>query len=258
MATQIHPQALVDPKAQLDDGVSVGPYAIIGENVKIKKKTEIGPFAQVIGNTEVGQDCKIFSYAVVGSPSQDLKYKGDKSYLVIGDNNIIREFVTINPGTDKGTKTLIGNNNLFMAYSHTAHNCIVGSNNIFANNATLAGHVEVEDKVVVGGLVAIHQFCRVGTYSIIGGCSKVVQDIPPYSMCDGHPAAVRSINAVGLRRAEFSKEVIDTLKKSFKILFFSDHPLNIAKKLIEKEFKRFHEIDHLIDFISSSKRGIAK
>jgi len=258
MATRVHPQASVHPKACLEDDVEVGPYAIVGKDVKIKKASQIDPFAQVLGHTEVGRGCRIFSYALVGISPQDLKYKGDKSYLIIGDNNIIREFVTINPGTIKDSKTIIGNDNLIMAYSHIAHNCIVGNNNIFANAATLAGHVAIEDRVVIGGLVAIHQFCRVGSFSIIGGCSKVVQDIPPYSMCDGHPAKVYSLNLVGLRRANFSKDKIDIIKKAFKILFFEDHPINVAKEIVKDKLPASTELDYLINFISTSQRGISK
>lgn len=258
MSNKIHPTAMVGAKAQLADDVAVGPYAVIGDNAKIGAGTIIDSFAQVLGHTEVGKNCHIFSYAMVGSIPQDLKYKGERSYLIIGDNNRIREFVTINPGTEKDTKTVIGNNNLIMAYSHIAHDCVVGNDNILANGATLAGYVDIEDKVVIGGLVAIHQFCRVGSFSIVGGCSKVVQDIAPYSMCDGHPAKLYSLNLVGLRRAKFSAEAIKTLKRAFKILFFDDYPFNKAIELAKKQFSSSKEVDYLIQFISSSKRGIGK
>ncbi|MCM8774024.1 MAG: acyl-ACP--UDP-N-acetylglucosamine O-acyltransferase [Candidatus Omnitrophica bacterium] len=258
MATKIHPLAEVNKDAQLDNDVEVGAYAIIGKNVKIGKGTRIEQFSQIFGYTEIGKNCHIFSYAVIGSPPQDLKYKGDKSSIVIGDNNTIREFVTVNPGTSKGSKTIIGNGNLIMAYSHIAHNCIVGNNNVFANCATLAGHVVIEDKVHIGGLSAIHQFCRIGRLSIIGGCSKVVQDIPPYSLCDGHPAKVYGINTIGLKRAKFSQEKINILKKAFKIIFFSNHPLSTAIKMIKKDLPQIEELDYLIKFISSSQRGISK
>ncbi|MCF7872928.1 MAG: acyl-ACP--UDP-N-acetylglucosamine O-acyltransferase, partial [Candidatus Omnitrophica bacterium] len=187
-----------------------------------------------------------------------LKYKGEISYLVVGNNNKIREFVTINPGTEKGAKTIIGNNNLIMAYSHIAHDCIIGDENVLANGATLAGYVDVGDSVVVGGLVAIHQFCRLGDYSIIGGCSKVVQDVPPYSMCDGHPAVVRALNSIGLKRKNFSPSAIKDLKKAFKILFFSDHSFDEAKKVTEETIGSVDLVKFLLDFISSSKRGIGK
>lgn len=243
----------------MQDGVRVGPYAIIAPHVKIESGTTIGAFAQVLGYTEIGQNCTIFSQAVVGSPPQDLKYKqNQRTYLTIGNGNTIREFVTINPGTDKGSKTTIGNDNLIMAYSHIAHNCIVGNNNVFANCATLAGHVEVQDKVVMGGLVAVHQFCRVGSFSIIGGCSKVVQDIPPYSMCDGHPAKAYSLNLIGLRRAGFSREKIGILKKAFKVLFFESHSIDTARQIVKDKIPACSELDYLVEFILSSKRGISK
>lgn len=258
MSTYIHPQAIVAKNASLGEGVRIGAYATIGEGVVIGRGTVVDSFAQVLGNTTVGENCRIFSYAVVGNIPQDLKYKGGKSYLIIGNNNRIREFVTINPGTEEGSKTIIGDNNLFMAYSHIAHDCAIGNNNVFANVATLAGYVKVEDNVVIGGLVAIHQFCRLGKLSIIGGCSKVVQDIPPFSLCDGHPANLCGVNLVGLKRAGFSSEAINKIKKAFKIIFFQKHPLSFARKQIEESFEITAEIKHLIDFISSTQRGIVK
>ncbi len=258
MGVKIHPTAIVHPEAQLDEDVKVGPYAVVDKNVKIGKSTCIEGFAQILGYTQIGKNCHIFPYAVIGSVPQDLKYKGEKSFVVIGDNNTIREFVTINPGTEKGSSTIVGNNNLIMAYSHIAHNCKIGNNNILANVATLAGHVEIEDRVVIGGLVAIHQFCRVGSFSIIGGCSKVVQDVPPYSLCDGHPAKVRGINIVGLKRAGFSKEKIEIIRKAYKIIFFENHTFSVARQIILKELPLLEEINKLLDFISSSKRGIAR
>jgi UDP-N-acetylglucosamine acyltransferase len=177
---------------------------------------------------------------------------------MVGDNNIIREFVTMNPGTEEDSKTLIGNNNLIMAYSHIAHDCSVGNNNVFANCATLAGHVSIEDSVTIGGLVAVHQFCRLGAYSIVGGCSKVVQDVPPYSMCDGHPAIVCGLNLIGLKRANMTNETIRLLKKVFKIIFFSGYPFSKAKDIVKKELPASKEIEYLLSFISSSKRGIGR
>jgi len=258
MPIQVDSKAMVSPKAKLSAGVQVGPYAVIGENVKISSGCVIDSFAQVLGYTEIGKNNRIFSYAVVGNTPQDLKYKGEESYLIIGDNNCVREFVTINPGTEKGTKTVIGSDNLIMAYSHIAHDCIIGDGNILANSSTLAGHVEIRNKVVIGGLTAIHQFCRIADYAIIGGCSKVVQDIPPYSMCDGHPASICGLNLVGLRRAGFSAEVIKNLKNAFKILFFENHPLDAAKQLIKDKLLAFKELNTLVEFVSSSKRGVAK
>ena len=254
----IHISAVVSSKAELASDVKVGPFSFIGDNVKIGKGTEIFNNVTITGFAEIGENNKIFSGAVIGSIPQDLKYKGEKSLLIIGDNNIIREFTTMNLGTE-GNSTKVGSNNLIMAYSHIAHDCQVGSNCIFANNATLAGHVTVEDDVVIGGLSAIHQFTRVGKFAIIGGCSKVVQDVPPFSMTDGHPAKVFSINYVGLKRAKIPKETMHQLRTAFKILFHSGLSLSSAKEKIKKEInKPKEEVAYLISFVSKTKRGIAR
>jgi UDP-N-acetylglucosamine acyltransferase len=254
----IHPTAIVDKKAKIAGSVSIGPYTHIGPQVKIGENTQIGAFCVLEGNTEIGENCRIFTGAVIGSIPQDLKFKGERTDLKIGNNNIIREYVTINRGTSINGNTTIGNNNLFMAYSHIAHDCKVGDGCIVANNGTLAGFVTLEDKTVIGGLVAIHQFVKIGTLSIIGGCSKVVQDIPPYSTCDGHPAKVYGLNLIGLRRAGVSKQVILNLKKAFKLLFFSKLSIKHAVVEIKSSISRCREIDHLIEFVNSSKRGICR
>lgn len=258
MSTKVHPNAVVYPGAKLGNNVDVGPFAVIGSEVKIGSSTVIDAGVHVLGNTKIGNKCHIFSHAVIGSISQDLKHTDQKSFLEIGNNNLIREFVTINSGTEEGSKTVIGNNNLFMAYTHIAHDCVIGNDNVLANCATLAGHVTIEDKVIIGGLAAVHQFCRLGVYSIVGGCSKVVQDIPPYSMCDGHPAVVRGINSIGLRRNKFSSEKIKALKQAFKILFFQEHTLDKAKKAVKQSIPSCKEVDSLLKFVSSSKRGIGR
>jgi UDP-N-acetylglucosamine acyltransferase len=258
MNSQIHPTAMVSASAKLAEDVSVGSYATIGPDVKIGAGSVIDSFAQILRYTEIGKNCHVFPYAVVGNIPQDLKYKGEKSFLTIGDNNRIREFVTINPGTEENSKTTIGNNNLIMAYSHVAHDCIIGNDNVLANAATLAGYVEIKNRVVIGGLTAVHQFCQLGDFSIVGGCSKVVQDIPPYSMSDGHPAAICGLNLVGLRRAKVSSATIKTLKKAFKILFFENHTFDKAKQLVKTSLPSLKEISCLLEFISSSKRGVIK
>jgi len=255
---QIHPTAIVAKKAKLADDVEVGPYAIIGENVKIGPATIIGAFCNIEGNTTIGKRCQIFTGAVIGSIPQDLKYKNEKTFLEIGDDNIIREYCTFNPGTGDGGGTKVGNNNLFMAYSHIAHDCLVGNYCVIANNGTLAGYVTIEDRAVLGGLVAIHQFVRVGTLSIIGGCSKVVQDIPPYSTCDGHPAKVYGLNITGLERAGISKETIAQLGAAFKILFNSGLAIKHALEKIQSEIGSSSEIANLINFITNSQRGICR
>jgi UDP-N-acetylglucosamine acyltransferase len=255
---EIHSTALVSKKAQLGDNVVIGPYTTIGDHVVIGANTRVGSHCVIECNTTIGSNCEIFTGAVVGSRPQDLKYKGEKVYLEIGDNNIIREYCTFNPGTEEGGKTIAGNGNLFMAYSHIAHDCRVGSNCVLANNSTLAGHVTIEDRAVIGGIVAIHQFVRVGTLSIIGGCSKVVHDIPPYSTCDGHPALVYGLNLVGLRRNKITKESMELLDDAFRILFNSGLIVRNAVEKIAKEIKPCAEVTYLIDFIKNSERGIAR
>jgi UDP-N-acetylglucosamine acyltransferase len=254
---QIHPTVIVSKKAKLADNVQVGPHSIITDNVIIGSGTKIGANCVIDGNTSIGSNCEIFTGAVIGSRPQDLKFKGEKVYLEIGDGNIIREYCTFNPGTEEGAKTIIGNNNLFMAYSHVAHDCVVANDCVIANNGTLAGHVTIEDKAVIGGLVAVHQFVRIGTLSIIGGCSKVVQDIPPFSTCDGHPARVYGLNLLGLRRNNINKDSIQQLNHVFKILFNEGYALKHSLERIEKELQINREVSHLLDFIKNSQRGIA-
>jgi len=254
---QIHATAIVSKKAKLADDCVVGPYSIIGDNVSVGAGTKIGSHCVIDGFTSIGPNSQIFTGAVIGSPPQDLKYKNEKSFLEIGEANIIREYCTFNPGTEEGGKTIVGNNNLFMAYSHVAHDCVVGNNCIIANNGTLAGHVTIEDMAVIGGLVAIHQFVRVGALSIIGGCSKIVQDIPPYSTCDGHPARIYGLNLIGLRRRKIAKESITELDRAFKILFDSGFSPKHSLEKAEKELRLTQEVSYLINFIKNSERGIS-
>ena len=255
--TQIHKTATIDAKAKLGKGVSVGAYSIIDGNVTLGENCQVGSHCVLTGNTAVGENCQFFAGAVIGSVPQDKKYNNhEKIFLTIGDNNIFREYTTVNPGTGDQGKTVIGHNNLLMAYSHVAHDCVIGNNCVMANNGTLAGHVTLEDFAVVGGLSAIHQFVRLGELSIIGGCSKVVQDIPPFSMCDGHPAKVFTINSVGLKRAKFSSETINSLRQAFKILFHSKLNKSHAIQRIEQELDVCPKLQHLIDFVKTSKRGL--
>lgn len=255
---QIDKTAIISKKAELGENVSVGPYTVINDSVSIGSGAKIGSHCFIDGNTTIGKGCEIFTGAVVGSRPQDLKYKGEKVFLEIGDNNIIREYCTLNPGTEDGGKTIVGSGNLLMAYSHIAHDCRVGNNCVFANNATLAGHVTIEDMVVIGGLVAIHQFVRVGSLSITGGCSKVVQDIPPYSTCDGHPAAVYGLNLVGLRRHKVLRESIKELDRAYKILFNSGFTTKHSLEELEKAHAKSAEVKYLINFVRGSERGISK
>ncbi|KPK41282.1 MAG: UDP-N-acetylglucosamine acyltransferase [Omnitrophica WOR_2 bacterium SM23_29] len=255
---KIHHTAIVDKKAQLADDVEVGPYCLIGSNVKVGSGTKIGPHAVLDGYITVGKNNKIFTGAVIGSITQDLKYKGERSYVKIGDNNIIREYVTINLGTKKGSSTIIGNDVLLMAYSHIAHDCVINDEAIIANAGTLGGYVTIEQKAVVGGLVGIHQFVRIGKLAIIGGCSKVVQDVVPYSNCDGHPLRVYGLNTIGLKRAGVSQDSRAHLKKAFRLLFNSGLSIAHALKRIRSEVPNCPEVAHLIEFVSTSKRGISR
>ena len=254
----IHPTAIISPKAKLAASVSVGPYSVISDNVIIGPDTKIGAHCVLEGNTTIGLNCEIFTGAVIGSRPQDLKFKGETVYLEIGNNNIIREYCTLNPGTGEGAKTIVGDNNLLMAYSHVAHDCRVGNGCVLANNSTLAGHVTIEDKAVIGGIVAIHQFVRVGMLSITGGCSKVVQDIPPYSTCDGHPARVYGLNLIGLRRKGVTHDSIKQIDQAFKVIFNSGLSAKHAVEKLEQEAVKSEEIAYLINFVKTSERGLAR
>ena len=254
----IHPTAIVHQDAEIGNGVEIGPYSIVEGTVKIGNGTKIGERVTVKGNTVIGRDNEIFTGAVIGSVTQDKKFKGGVSYLKIGDRNKIREYVTMNPGTDDGTETVIGNDNLIMAYAHIAHDCVIGNFVTLANNGTLAGHVIVDDRAIIGGFGAVHQFVRIGYLAIVGGCSKVVQDVPPFMMVDGHPAHACGLNSVGLQRAKIPAEERLALKKAFKILYRSGLSLQSAKKQIQKDLPKLSSIKTLIEFLNKSKRGICK
>lgn len=254
----IHPTAVISKKAQLGRDTAVGPYTLIGDNVVIGEGTVVGAHCVIEGFTAIGRNCQIFTGAVVGSQPQDLKYKGEKSFLEIGDNNIIREYCTFNPGTGTGGKTVVGNDNLFMAYSHVAHDCRIGNSCTIANCGTFAGHVVIEDKVVIGGMVAIHQFTHVGALSIVGGCSKVVQDIPPYSTCDGHPARIYGLNLIGLRRNNIPRESIHNLNDAYRILFSSGLNIKNALEQVKPEAAKDEYVAYLVEFIQRSERGISR
>jgi len=255
---KIDKTAIVHPRARLADDVEAGPYTTIGKDVVIKEGARIGARVSIEGWTEIGKGCRIFTGAVVGSISQDLKYKGEKAKLIIGDNNVIREYATLNLGSSPDRPTVIGNDNLIMAYAHIAHDCKIGNGVILANAATLAGHVSIEDRVVIGGLTAIHQFCRMGTLSITGGCSKVTQDIVPYSMADGHPARPYGLNIAGLKRANFSPSLRLQLKRVYKWLFTSGFSIPNALEKIENEVPFSPEVSNVINFIKGSERGISR
>jgi len=254
----IHPTAIIHPDAELGEGVTIGPYSIIAGTVKIGDLTQVGAHVVMEGHTVLGSENEIFTGAVIGSRTQDKKYDGGISYLRIGDRNRIREYVTMNPGTKEGTETVIGNDNLLMAYSHVAHDCIVKDFTVLANQATLAGHVVVEDRAIIGGLSAVHQFVRIGTLALIGGCSKVVQDVPPFFIADGHPARAFGLNSIGLDRADVSKEEKALLKKAFKIIFKSKLSLKSAILQLEQELTSTPTLNVLLNFLKSSERGICR
>lgn len=254
----IHPTAIVDPAAEVHRGAHIGPYCIIGPKVTLGEDTELQHHVTIMGPTTIGRGNFFYAYTSIGQKTQDLKYDSEPTYLEVGDGNTFREFCTVNRGTLPGTKTIIGSGGNFLAYSHIAHDCIVGEKVIFSNNGTLAGHVEVGDLAVIGGLTAIHQFCRVGRHAITGGCSKIVQDVPPFFIADGNPAEVRGVNQVGLERAGFEAETIRVIKESYRILYRGKLNVKQAVETIRKELPAIAEINELCTFIESSKRGIIR
>jgi len=255
----IHPTAVIHPQAQLSENVTVGPCAVIGEHVVIGAGTSVGPHAVIEGRTEIGCDNRIFQFASVGAVPQDLKYRGEPTRLRIGDRNSIREFTSLHLGTaDGGGMTVIGSDNLFMATSHVAHDCRVGNHVILANGATLAGHVEVDDYAILGGLSAVHQFTRIGCHAMLSGGSMVAQDIIPFAIAQGDRAVPVAINQVGLSRRGFSEEAIRALKQAFKIVFRTGLRLEEALQRLDAEFAAVPEVKALAAFIKGSQRGIAR
>ncbi|OGX27239.1 MAG: acyl-[acyl-carrier-protein]--UDP-N-acetylglucosamine O-acyltransferase [Omnitrophica WOR_2 bacterium RIFCSPHIGHO2_02_FULL_48_11] len=254
----IHKTAVVHPSAKLSPGVSIGPYSIIEGDVALGDNVRIGSHCVIMGQTTIGRNCSIFTGAVIGSPPQIKNPKSNGNvYLSIGENNVIREYVTINPGTiEGGGKTLVGNNNLLMAYCHIAHDCIIGNNCVMANAATLAGHVILEDNAVVGGLTGVHQFVRLGRLCMVGGMSRISQDVPPFSLCSGQDSKIYGINKVGLRRSNVPPETIEKVRKAFKLLFNSGLSRTHAIERVEKEVEPCPEVEHLVFFIKTSKRGV--
>lgn len=256
---RIDPTASVHPTAELDSGVEIGAYAIIGEGVKVGNGTKIGPHTVVEKWTTIGSGNNIFQFVSIGAAPQDLGYKGEKTEVIIGNNNTIREFVTVHRATTKDQlKTVCGDNNLFMNYVHIAHDCNLGSNIIMANSATLAGHVSIDNNAIVGGLVAIHQHVRIGAYCIIGGASAVSKDIPPYVMAVGNRAHLYGLNSVGLRRQGFTKKDIEEIKKSYHIIFRSALTRTEAIEALRKELPESFHARRFADFIAGSKRGVAR
>ncbi len=255
--TDIHPTAIVHPKAELGAGVRVGPYAVIGENVAVADGTEIGPHAVLEGRLEVGPRCRIFAGAVIGSPPQDLKFDpATPSGVRIGADTVIREHVTIHRATVEEGWTTIGDGCFIMASAHVAHDCRVGDRVVLTSYTGLTGFVEVGDGAFISGLVGVHQFVRIGTLAFVGGCSRLPQDVPPYFLVEGNPVQVRGVNIVGLRRAGVSAAARLDLQRAYKILYRSGHTTAAALDTIRKELASSEHITRLVDFIAASKRGI--
>lgn len=254
----IHPTAIVSPRAQLGEGVEIGPYCTVGPDVTLGEGTRLISHVVVDGFTTVGRHCVIFPFASVGMQTQDLKFKGGRPGTVIGDHTTLREGVTVHAATADGDLTRVGSHCHIMAYAHIAHDCVVGDHVIIANAGTLAGHVIVEDRAIVGGLCGIHQFVRLGRNCIIGGCTKITQDVPPFMIADGNPPRVPGINAVGLKRAGYPEEVQQALKQAHRLIYRSGLNTSAALERIERELPKFPEIEHLVAFIRSSERGITK
>lgn len=255
---KIHETAVIHPAARIGKDVEIEPYAVIGENVLIGDGTKIGAHAVIDGWTSIGKNCIIYPSASIGSEPQDMKFKGEKSYVFIGDNTKIREFVTINRATGEGEETRVGSNCLLQAYVHVAHNCIVGNNVIMSNAVGLSGHVVVEDRAVIGGLAGVHQFVKIGRNAMVGGMAKVVQDVPPFVIVDGHPAGVCGLNNVGLSRAGTGEFARRNLKKAYKILYRSGLTLSQAIAVMEQDLESCEEVEHLVRFLRNAERGICR
>ena len=256
---QVHPTAVVHPDAQLHETVEVGPFAVIGPKVKIGPGTRVGPHAVIEGRTTLGARNRVFQFASLGAVPQDLKYAGEDTELVIGDENQIREFTTLHIGTaGGGGVTRLGNRNLVMANSHVAHDCQVGNGCILVNSAALGGHVVVEDYVIISGLTAVHQFTRIGKHAFVAGGAMVVMDVPPYCMAQGDRAELVGLNTVGLERHGFTEGQIGRIKEAYKILFRSKLQVTEALARLKAEYGGNPEIDHMVNFIEQSKRGLTR
>ncbi len=256
--TEIHYSAVVHPNAKIGENCFIGPFCVLGPNVVLGANCKLHSHVVIDGFTSLGSGNEIFPFASIGLKTQDLKWKGGVTRTEIGDNNTFREYVTVHSATSDGEITRVGSNNHILAYCHLAHNVTLGHHVIMSNVATLAGHVTVEDHAVIGGLAAIHQFCRIGKMSIVGGCSKVVQDVPPFMMADGNPAETRTINKVGMERNGVSADAQSAMKQAYKILFREGLTIPNALKRIEDELVPSPELLHLIQFVRSSERGISK
>ena len=254
----IHPSAIIHPKAEIGANCEIGPFCVIGEHVTLGEKCQLHSHVVIDGHTRVGGGNEMFPFVALGMKTQDLKYAGGRPRLEIGGQNVFREGVTVHCGTNDGEATVIGSHNLFLIHAHVAHDCILGDHIIMSGYAGLAGHCVVEDSVIMAGYAGVHQFCRVGKFSLIGGCSKIVQDVPPFMIVDGNPGKTRMINKVGLERAGFSDEVQTALRAAYKILFREGLATPNALAKIEGELPPLPEVKHLVEFVRTSERGVCK
>jgi UDP-N-acetylglucosamine acyltransferase len=255
---QIHPSTLVDRSAEIGAGTIIGPYCVIAPEVMLGENCWLQHHVTLCGPMRAGARNKFYAYCSIGQQTQDLKYAGEPTYLEIGDDNTFREFVTINRSTTSEGKTRVGSRGHFLAYTHIGHDCTVGDEVVFSNNGTLAGHVQVGNNAVMGGLAAVHQFCRIGRFAITGGCSKIVQDIPPFMIADGNPAEIRGVNLVGLERKGFTPESMKWIKEAFRLIYRSKHNTRQAVEAVRKELPQNEEIMQIIEFIEQSERGIVR
>lgn len=258
MSTTIHPTAVIHPTAQIGDGCEVGPYCVIEEHAALGEGCKLRNHVVIGSHTILGRDNEVFPFACLGQKTQDLKWKGGTTWLRIGDQNTFREHVTIHRGTNDGAATVVGSHNYLLAYCHVAHDCRLGDHIIMSNLGTLAGHVTVDDHAVIGGLAAVHQFCRVGKFAMLGGCSKVVQDCPPFMITDGNPAVTRTVNKIGMERNGVSEAAQAAIKQAFRMLFRDGLTNSNALAKIEAEVPPLPEVQHLVQFIRTSERGISK
>jgi len=254
--SEIHPTAIVDPAARLGDDVVVGPYAIVEKNTVIGDRTTIGSHVLVASGSRIGSDCRVFNGAVVGTIPQDLKFKGEDSILKVGNRTTIREFATLNRGTADIGATTIGSDCLIMAYAHVAHDCVIGNNVILANAVNLAGHIAIDDYASIGGMTPVHQFVHIGRNVFIGGGFRVSKDVPPFILAGNEPLRYTGLNSVGLRRRNFQPEVINALKKTYRIIFRSGLNVSQALERISLELEMIDEVKSVVDFIKNSQRGI--
>src|SRR3954453_16846847 len=255
---QVHPTAIIDPGAEIGAGTNVGPYCVIGPDVVLGSNYWLQHLVTLCGPTKAGARNKFYAYSSIGQQTQDLKYCGEPTYLEIGDENTFREFVTVNRSTTSEGNTRIGHCGNFLAYSHIGTVCFVGDEVVFSNNGTLGGHVQVGDHAIMGGLTAVHQFCRLGRFAITGGCSKIVQDVPPFMIADGNPAEIRGVNLIGLERKNYPPESVKLIKEAFRLIYRSKYNRRQAIKAMQKELPQTEEIIELIQFIEKSERRITR